>query len=635
MSNPGIEERFQSLFEHSPICLWEEDGTELRMYLDQLRADGVVDMRGYFRDHPDAVGRCMGMIKVLAVNQTSVLAYEARDKAELIAGLARTLTPGSYAVLAEQLVRLAEGETVFEAETTAQTFTGRTIDIMLKTIVPPGYEHTLSRVYVAIVDITARKQAQHELRALALFPELNPHAVLQLAADGTIAYANPASDALASTLGASLVDLLPATTPVIVRDALASGRTLPHLETLHGARTLAWSFHPVVALAIVHCYAVDITERLQLEEQLRQSQKMDAIGRLAGGIAHDFNNLLTVIHGNTVLLQRGKGSGSLDSIAKATDRAAALVAQLLAFGRRQMLQTLEVELNATVANLMAILARVVREDVEVRLELAPDPVWIHADPGMLDQVLMNLVVNARDAMPDGGALALATSVVAIEADSGLELAPGDYACVRVRDTGVGIPPEHLARIFDPFFTTKQLGRGTGLGLSTVFGIVKQHGGALAVTSEVGRGTTFSMFLPSVADAATTRGTSDVAIEPSGGTETILVVEDEESVRELVRKVLEMYGYRVEVAATGAAALALIEGGARFDLVLTDLIMPGGISGREVAARLTPAQKVLYMSGYAGELAGRGVELRDGVNFLKKPFGPTPLLVGVRRCLDGS
>ena len=625
------DERFRSLFEHSPSCLWEEDGSKLRDYLDTLRAGGVTDMRAYLRERPEEVGRCMSLVEVLDVNQASVRHYGARDKAELIAGLARTLTPEAIPVLIEEIAALFEGATVFEAETMDQTFSGQRNHILLKAIVAPGSEQTLRRVYVSMTDITARKLAEEQARALALFPQLNPNAVMQLSADGEIAYANPAADALAAALGITRDGLLPPETPALVERMLASGRGEPALETRRGVRTLACSFHPVPSLRIVHCYVADITDRLLLEEQLRQSQKMEAIGQLAGGIAHDFNNLLTVIYGSTAMLQRTRPHDALEAIAKATDRAAALVRQLLVFSRRQVLQMRELELNATLANLVQMLERVVREDIEVRLELADGPVWVRADAGMLDQVVMNLVVNARDAMPGGGALAIATALAWVTDRS--DLSPGLYSTLTVRDTGTGIAAEHLPRIFEPFFTTKEHGKGTGLGLSTVFGIVRQHGGAVGVSSELGRGTTITVYLPAGTPGEPVHEAAAQAA-PRGGSEHILLVEDEEPVRALVQQVLESQGYQVRVVSTGADALAI--GGTGFDLLLTDMIMPGGISGRELAERMhetVPHLRVIYMSGHTRELTGQGLELREGVNFLQKPFGPMPLLACVRAQLD--
>ncbi|MEO7095521.1 MAG: ATP-binding protein, partial [Polyangiales bacterium] len=310
------------------------------------------------------------------------------------------------------------------------------------------------RVRAALV----RRTAEEEARSLALFPQLNPTAVLRLGADGRILYANPATIALAGALGIEVEQLLPADIRAIAREARV-------LETHHGSHTLAWTFHPVPAMDVVHCYAVDITDRLLLEEQLRQSQKMDAIGHLAGGIAHDFNNLLTVIYANTMMLQRTQPSEGLSSIVIASERAALLVRQLLAFSRQQVLQTRDIELNVTVVNLLKLLERVVPATISLELDLADHPVWARADASMLDQVVMNLVVNARDAMPNGGKLLIATSVLVLDEEDRRampDLSPGAYARLRVTDSGIGIAPENLSKIFDPFFTTKDLGKGTGL-----------------------------------------------------------------------------------------------------------------------------------------------------------------------------
>ncbi|CAN5694829.1 hypothetical protein BH11MYX3_BH11MYX3_20340 [soil metagenome] len=481
-----------------------------------------------------------------------------------------------------------------------------------------------------------------QLRALALFPQLNPTAVMRLSATGEILYANPAAFTLAHATGHELVQVLPETTQDIVREVIASDHAWPVLETKHGTRTLSWTFLPIVAMQVVHCYVVDITDRLALEDQLRQSQKMDAIGHLAGGIAHDFNNLLTVIYANTMLLQRRQPSEALRSVAAASERAADLVRQLLAFSRQQVLQTRDVELNRTIVNLVKLLDHIVREDIELRLDLADHPVWARADASMLDQVVMNLVVNARDAMPHGGTLSLSTSVFILDDEDKRampELAPGAYARVRVTDTGIGIAPEHLASVFDPFFTTKELGKGTGLGLATVFGIVKQHAGAVAVTSEVGRGSTFSVLLPSAREttfAEEIHG-EPIPITPRGGTESILIVEDEDLVRRIVEQVLVTSGYRVCALATGADALDLLAtSDQRIDVVLTDMVMPGGVSGRDLAEQLRrthPSIKVIYMSGYAGASAGVDLPLRAGVDFLQKPFSPAALLACVRASID--
>jgi PAS domain S-box-containing protein len=391
--------------------------------------------------------------------------------------------------------------------------------------------------------------------------------------------------------------------------------------------------------------AEDITERRQLEEQYRQAQKMEAIGQLAGGVAHDFNNLLTVIRGYGSLLLMGSQTpgdtaDAAREIVRAAERAANLTRQLLAFSRRQVMQPRSLDLTETVTSLTAMLQRIVGADV--RLDLIPHPRLLitRADPGMLDQVLMNLVINACDAMPRGGRLLIETTEKSFNAEEAAAIPdakPGRYVSLRVTDTGSGIAPENLPRIFEPFFTTKQPGKGTGLGLSTVFGIVKQHCGFVRVDSEAGLGTTFHVFLPEAGEADEPHCAETVKTEPLGGTETVLVVEDEPSLRMLTRAVLEPQGYRVLEAANGVDALRVWEEHqGSVQLLLTDIIMPGSMSGLELATRLqasNPKLRVIFTSGYSADIAGPQLHLQEGQNFIQKPSSPQQLLQTVRRCLD--
>jgi PAS domain S-box-containing protein len=390
---------------------------------------------------------------------------------------------------------------------------------------------------------------------------------------------------------------------------------------------------------------MDITQRLELEEELRQAQKMEAVGRLAGGVAHDFNNLLTIITGRThLVLGRLKGDDpvrrSVEVIQKTADRAAALTRQLLAFSRKQVLQRKVLDLNTMVADVSTMLRRLIGEDVDLLLTPGPGAGRVNADPAQLEQALMNLAVNARDAMPGGGTLGLETDQVRLGAappDRPDTLPPGPYAVLRVMDTGTGMDAATQARIFEPFFTTKEPGKGTGLGLSMVHGIVRQHGGAIHVRSVVGGGTTFEIFLPQVETAADTGGADDTAAPlPATGQETILLVEDESDVRALAREVLERQGYTVLEANDGAQAVAVYEKeGARIDLILTDVVMPR-MSGREMVDRVRatrPDMRVLYMSGYTGDAIVRHGVLDASMLLLGKPFTPVALIAKVREVLD--
>ena len=392
--------------------------------------------------------------------------------------------------------------------------------------------------------------------------------------------------------------------------------------------------------------AHDVTAQRQLEEQLRQSQKMEAVGQLAGGIAHDFNNLLTAILGSTQLLLNNMPSGDprredAEEIRHAGQRAAELTRQLLAFSRRQVLAPKVLELNAVVGNMDRMLRRLLGEDVELVTSLDPTAGAVNADPGQLEQVLLNLAVNARDAMPGGGRLSIETTRLALHEEH-LErrhrLPPGDYACLVVTDTGVGMDEATQAHLFEPFFTTKEVGKGTGLGLATVYGIVKQSGGYIWVYSEPRRGTTVKVYLPRVPGASEAPAPAPPARAARGGNETVLLVEDAAPVRALARRSLEACGYRVLDASDGPSALELsARHAAGIDLLVTDVVMPG-MSGRELAERLAPQRpemKVLYTSGYTDDAMVRQGVLNAGVAFLQKPFVPDMLARKVREVLDGG
>ncbi|MDP3911069.1 MAG: response regulator [Gemmatimonadales bacterium] len=390
----------------------------------------------------------------------------------------------------------------------------------------------------------------------------------------------------------------------------------------------------------------DLTAYKKLEHQFRQAQKMEAVGRLAGGIAHDFNNVLTAISGYTELLieeaaPQDPRRGDLEEIRTAAERAAGLTRQLLAFSRQQVLEPRVLDLNAVVAGMDKMLRRILGEDVELAAALAARLGRIKADPGQIEQVILNLAVNARDAMPGGGKLTIETADVELDdayAGEHVAVVPGPYVMLAVSDTGTGMDAETKAKIFEPFFTTKGPGKGTGLGLATVYGIVKQSGGNLWVYSEPGQGATFKVYLPRVDEPAERPAAAAAPARPIAGTETILVVEDNESVRRLVRTVLSGHGYTVLEAAEPAEALALVgRHGGEIALLVTDVVMPG-MSGRELAQQVEavrPDLLVLYMSGYTDDaIVNHGV-LEAGVAFLQKPFTPAGLLRKVREVLDGA
>ena len=389
----------------------------------------------------------------------------------------------------------------------------------------------------------------------------------------------------------------------------------------------------------------DITQQARLEAQLRQSQKMEAVGRLAGGVAHDFNNLLTVILGTTaILLAEARPSDpmnvDLTEIKSAGERAAALTGQLLAFSRQQVLEPRVIDLNALITNIERMLGRIIGEDIQLSAVLADGLGSVLADPGQIEQVILNLAVNSRDAMPQGGMLTIETANVDLDADYAsdhVSVRPGRYVMLAVADTGTGMDAATRAHVFDPFFTTKPKGKGTGLGLAMVYGIVKQSGGAIWLYSEPGRGATFKIYLPR-ADEPTAPHEPLKAPTSVTGTETILSVEDEEPVRTITRKMLEKRGYRVFSAATGQEALRIVEEHpGSISLLITDVIMPA-MSGRVLAEQLQqiqPELQVLYVSGYTDEAIMQHGVLAEGVNFLQKPFTGEALARKVRQVLDES
>ena len=389
--------------------------------------------------------------------------------------------------------------------------------------------------------------------------------------------------------------------------------------------------------------AHNVTERRTLEAQLVQSQKMEAIGRLAGGVAHDFNNLLGVIIGFSELLLKDlapqhRGRKRVEQIRKAADRAAGLTRQLLAFSRKQVLQPKVLDLNGVVTEIERMLRRLIGEDVRLVAVLGEPPAHVRADPGQIEQVIVNLAVNARDAMPKGGRLIIETSNIDLD-DAYVRthsyVQPGPYAMLAVSDTGDGMDAATLSHLFEPFFTTKEAGKGTGLGLATVFGIVKQSGGHITVYSEPGQGSTFKVYLPRVDEKGDAVAPTVAAPSPAGH-ETVLLVEDEEAIRLLIREILETVGYTVLDAGRpdDAAEIATAREGP-IHLLLTDVILPG-MSGADLARRVQearPETKVLFMSGYTDEAIGHHGVLESGTHFLQKPFASDALLRKVRDVLD--
>ncbi len=493
-----------------------------------------------------------------------------------------------------------------------------------------------------------RTRADAELQKLAAFAQLNPNPALEFAADATITYFNDAAFKLASSINKNHPrDLLPPDIDAIIHDCITTGRSKLRLETKLEGRTFSWSFHPMLPGNLVQCYIEDTTERLSLEAQLRQAQKMESVGQLAAGVAHDFNNMLTIIQGHSSSLLARTDlpevvSDPMQTIYFATERAASLTRQLLMFSRKSVMQAQPLDLRETVGQMGKMLNRLIGENITLQFHAPAELPLVPGDSGMIEQVLMNLSVNARDAMPGGGTLNISVESVHVD-EAYLEMHPdahvGRFVLLRVSDTGTGMDAKTLAHIFEPFFTTKEVGKGTGLGLATVYGIVKQHAGWVEVHSTPGRGTTFDLFFPAGNEMAVpaTEFIAPATVPVIGGKETILVVEDESFLREMTRAILETFGYRILEAVSGRDALAVWHQHAGdIDLVLTDMVMPEGVSGAELAEQLLsqkPGLKIIFTSGYNASEIKPEVLARAHAQFLQKPYSHSDLARIVRDCLD--
>ncbi|MCX6914435.1 MAG: PAS domain S-box protein, partial [Verrucomicrobia bacterium] len=493
------------------------------------------------------------------------------------------------------------------------------------TITPVRDERGEITHFIAVKqDITARQQAaealrQHEEYFRALTEKATDITTV-LNADGTFRYASPS---VRQVLGYTPEELV------------GHEFRLRHKEgTWRALEATARNLldDPNVAGVVVN--SRDITERQQLEQQLRQAQKMEAVGQLAGGVAHDFNNMLAVVRGNAELLlmnadeHTSETTDCLKQITAASERATNLTRQLLAFSRKQVMQSQPLVLNDVIADVTKMLKRIIGEHIDLQCRCGAQLPFVQADAGMIEQVLVNLAVNARDAMPHGGQLLITTEPVTFEETPGPahpEARAGQFACLAVSDTGTGIAPEHLLRIFEPFFTTKEPGKGTGLGLATVYGIVQQHQGWIEVFTQPGAGTTFKIFLPVVPPPPRTPAAARAETKVSGGVETILLVEDDYAMRMVTRRVLESQGYQIYEATTAREALEVWRSHAgEIALLLTDIVMPEGITGCDLTEQLRaqrPALKVVLMSGYSADVISQNSDFLQCTKsgFLQKPF----------------
>jgi PAS domain S-box-containing protein len=571
------------------------------------------------------------------------------------------VTPEHQAFLAERLRRRVIGEVddkSFEFEIRHRD--GHRLWLELTTSGVHDAEGKMIAIQGVARDITLRKETEAEHATLAAIVQNSEDAIISKSMDGIITSWNSGAEKIygftaKEAIGRPLLIIFPADRlheEQLILGRISSGETVENFDTVRvrsdGRQiNISTTIFPVRdaqgRISGAASISRDITERKKLEEQLRQSQKMEAIGQLSAGVAHDFNNLLTAIHGNASLLEDARDDERVECIAQivqASERAADLTRQLLLFSRKQAMRFTNLDLNTTVANTTKMLRRVLGENITLRAEPGHAIPSIRADAGMIDQIIFNLAVNARDAMGDSsGNLTIRTSAGSAKNPDDEKNGEQPCVCLTISDTGHGIAPEILPRIFEPFFTTKEVGKGTGLGLATIYGIVKQHSGWITVESEVGHGTTFKVYFPASGDAAHETPPDMIFKHLPRGTETILLIEDEAPVRKFIALLLERLGYKVLSAEHGVATLELWpQQRDNVSLVITDIVMPQGIRGYELADKLLadkPSVRVIYMSGYASDTEPRRAMLVEGVNFIRKPFKPDAMAEIVRHNLDGK
>ena len=662
------EERYRLVFENSPVSIWEEDFSGVKTLFDDLKKQGVTDLEPYLDQHPETLQHCAESVKIVDVNLAAFSLHEAADKEELLAGLVNTFTPESFDTFRREMICLWNGGTKMTRDAVVKTLTGDLRNVTVYFSVCPGYEETFAKVLVSLIDITQRKQVEDVLKNTARRLREAQHLAhignweLDLTANALTwsdeiyrifeidpeefgatyeAFLNAIHPDDREAVNSAYTHSLQTKTPFAFEHRLlfSDGRVkyvYEQCETCYEDDT------PICSKGAIQ----DITERKKLEAQLRQSQKMEAVGQLAGGVAHDFNNMLGVILGYAdMVLDRIDPNDPLREylmqIKRAGQRSTEITRQLLAFARKQTIKPEILNLNKTIEGMLKLLRRLIGEDNDL-VWLPYEDLWpVEIDPSQIDQILANLCVNAKDAITGVGKITIETQNVDCDDVSCAEphgVSPGAYVLLTVSDNGKGMDKPTLNKIFDPFFTTKEMGKGTGLGLSTVYGIVKQNGGFINVYSEPGYGSTFKMYLHRHAVETEQIGEESPAAQIVQGSETILLVEDDTVFLDLVKGMLDECGYTVLTSSTPEKAIQLAaENSGKIKLLLTDVVMPE-MTGRDLEKNLRlryPEIKCLFMSGYtANVIAHQGV-LDEDVNFIQKPFSKQELAAKVREALDSK
>jgi PAS domain S-box-containing protein len=656
------EGRYRTLFEDSPISLWEQDFSAAKQRVDALRQQGVSDFRAYFEAHPELVTEIMALVKVTAVNKASLKLYGAKEQAELVAGLGQLVPEGTYDF--EGLVRLAEGRTEHEWEGVNYTLSGERIDIKGHSSVVTGYEQSRAKVIVSIEDITARKRAEEEReQLLAQIQEQAqrvqqilatvPEGVLLLDPDGRVMMTNPqGSEDLASigdarlgerltTLGdRSLTELLSAPPAGLWHEVSAQERSF---QVIARPVSEAGQTDPVPGGWVL--VIRDVTQQREVEEQVQQQERLAAVGQLAAGIAHDFNNIMATIVLYAQMTARDQTLSErvrerMNTVNAQAHHASKLIQQILDFSRRAVLERRPLDLVPLLKEQVKLLERTLPENIEITSTIGPGDCTVTADPTRIQQALTNLALNARDAMPEGGGLHFEMARTRIEEGQAPlpEMEPGDWVQVTVSDTGTGIDPDVLPHIFEPFYTTKEVGQGSGLGLAQVHGIVGAHEGRINVETQVGFGTTFTIYLPALPAAPATRPTLGGTDLPAGKGETILVVEDGPSTRKAMVDSLGLLGYRALEAANGQEALGVIEEhGEEIIVILSNVVMPrmGGIALMDKLKEMGLDVGLVLVTGHPLEHQMEDLRAQGVIDWLPKPPSLEQLANVIDRALGNA
>lgn len=672
----NTELRFQSIFENSPIAIWEEDFSDAKKCFDELRKSGVTNFREYFNQHIDEVASLAEKVRVLQINQTSVQVFGATTKEQVIQQLPHYFTPKSMDVFQEEMIALAEGQTHFSKEASFVNMEGKPVIFDLTFFVQPEYKETLAHVLVSFVDITERKLVEETLRRerdqTQKYLDTVEAIIVALNAEGNITLINKKGCRL---LGYAEEELLG-------KNWFATCLPQPEgyqkvysifLKIIAGEiDTYEYAENPILACngelrhiawhnallrdeqgQIIGALSAgeDITIRKQTEQekeklqnQLLQAQKLESIGRLAGGVAHDFNNMLSVILGYTTMTLDGLTKhdplrSNLEEVILAAERSANLTRQLLAFARKQTITPKVISINQVVDSMLKMLRRLIGENIELLWQPGDSILPVKMDPSQIDQIMANLVVNAHDAIQNTGTITIETQNAEIDESyckNHAGVLPGQYVMLVVSDTGCGMSKDVVEHIFEPFFTTKTLGQGTGLGLATVYGIVKQNNGLINIYSELGKGSTFKIYLPAYTEKNVVTADTTPAAGIRRGTETILLVEDEQALLQLTKNMLEKLGYVVLPVNRASKAMYVVkEYKGEIHLVITDVVMAvmNGYELYKKVLEIRPKTKCLFMSGYTSNAITQHGMMNPNFQFLQKPFSMKDLAAKIREALE--